>query len=193
MSTVNASNTSNPYAYLQYPQQQAPSPTGSTQSGPLDALLGALGQGTSASAPAGAATTSGSSSPQFGPQTMQTLFAMQADASNSQSLVSELGASTSAGNQGPELQSQELSSANGAASSQTTTNPDGSSTTTITYANGSTAIQAVTAPSENPSSSASSVSTAGGANVANNNLLEQLIQIQSRLLNPTTTQSIVTV
>jgi hypothetical protein len=34
--------------------------------------------------------------------------------------------------------------------------------------------------------------TAGGANVSNNNLLEQLIQMQAQLLNTTTPQSIAT-
>jgi hypothetical protein len=39
----------------------------------------------------------------------------------------------------------------------------------------------------------SSNSTSGGLNVANNNLIEQLIQMQSQLLNTTTPQSITTV
>jgi len=34
---------------------------------------------------------------------------------------------------------------------------------------------------------------AGGANVASNNLLEQLIQMQAQLLNPATTQSVAAV
>jgi hypothetical protein len=38
---------------------------------------------------AGATTTSGASSPQFGPQTLQALFAMQAGATNSQSLMAQ--------------------------------------------------------------------------------------------------------
>jgi type IV secretory pathway VirB2 component (pilin) len=62
---------------------------------------------------------------------------------------------------------------------QTTTNGDGSSTTTISYADGSTVE--MTTPAAQPNG-ASTASTGGnGQNSAN--LLEQLIRLQSQLLN----------
>jgi hypothetical protein len=101
MSSIAASNTSNnPYSYLQYLEQQGSSPSGGNQGDPLSALLAALGQGTgTTAATAGAAsstdptTSSASTSPQFDPQTLQTLFAMQANGANSQSLASQLDGS----------------------------------------------------------------------------------------------------
>jgi hypothetical protein len=204
MSTVNASKTNNPYAFLQYPQQQTSSPTGAGQSDPLSTLLAALGQGTGAGSSAtatpssaGAAPTSGSSSPQFGPQTLQTLFAMQANASNSDSLMADLNGSGGTGNQSAgqtNQQGQGSQTGNSNATGQsTTTNPNGSSTTTTTYADGASMTQTTAAPSDSSGTSSNAGASAGGANVANSNLLEQLIQIQSQLLNPATMQSVATV
>jgi hypothetical protein len=223
--SVNSSSNNNAYAYLQYLQQQGTSLTGSGQTNPLDALLTALGQGTgtsssTAGATSPAATTSGNSSPQFGPQTLQALFAMQANAANQGSLWSQFGAQAGTDDQasgqqvgqtaghhhhhrgmdalngasfGGENPLQALASANAGATSQTTSNANGSATTTINYADGSSVTMTTAPPSNNPSSSASATSSAGGANVTSNNLLEQLIQMQAQLLNPTTTQSIATV
>jgi hypothetical protein len=52
-------------------------------------------------------------------------------------------------------------------------------------------MQANAAPSDGTTSSTSS-NTAGSANVANNNLLERLIQMQAQLINPATTQNVAT-
>lgn len=85
-----------------------------------------------------------------------------------------------------------LASADSGATSQTTANANGSTTTSITYADGSTVAVTTAAPSSTSSSTAGSGSTSGAANVASNNLIEQLIEMQAQLLNPTTTQSITT-
>jgi hypothetical protein len=134
--SVNGSNASNPFAQWQALLQQDTSTSSSAQSDPTASLLAALGQGqstgtTASSGGAGSsstssAATSGSSSPQFGAQTLQTLFDMQANA----------------------------------------------------------------APSDGATSSGSN--TAGSANVANNNLLERLIQMQAQLINPATAQNVAT-
>jgi hypothetical protein len=134
--SVNGSNAQNPYALWQSLLQPDSSASSSAQSDPVASLLAALGQGqgtaTGATAPSGgssstsSAVTSGSSSPQFGAQTLQTLFDMQANA----------------------------------------------------------------APSDGATSSSSN--TAGSANVANNNLLERLIQMQAQLVNPATAQNVAT-
>src|SRR5580693_8464125 len=136
--SVNGSNAQNPFALWQSLQQPDSSASNSAQSDPIGSLLAALGraQGTATGATASSggagasstssAATSGSSSPQFGAQTLQTLFDMQANA----------------------------------------------------------------APSDGATSSGSN--TAGSANVANNNLLERLIQMQAQLINPATAQNVAT-
>jgi hypothetical protein len=134
--SVNSSNANNPFAQWQALLQQDTSTSSSAQSDPTASLLAALGQGqstgtTASSGGAGSSSTSstatsGSSSPQFGAQTLQTLFDMQANA----------------------------------------------------------------APSDGATSSSSN--TAGSANVANNNLLERLIQMQAQLINPATAQNVAT-
>ena len=90
----------NPFALWQSLQQPDSSASNSAQSDPIGSLLAALGQGqgtaTGATASSGgagssstsSAVTSGSSSPQFGAQTLQTMFDMQANAANSQSAQS---------------------------------------------------------------------------------------------------------
>ena len=134
--SVNGSNAQNPLAQWQSLLQQDSPASSSAQSDPIASLLAALGQGqgsaTGATAPSSgssstsSAVTSGSSSLQFGAQTLQTLFDMQANA----------------------------------------------------------------APSDGATSSGSN--TAGSANVANNNLLERLIQMQAQLINPATAQNVAT-
>ena len=135
---INGSNANNSFALWQSLMQPDSSASSSAQSDPIASLLAALGQGqgtaTGATASSGGASssstsgtaTSGSSSPQFGAQTLQTLFDMQANA----------------------------------------------------------------APSDGATSSGSN--TAGSANVANNNLLERLIQMQAQLINPATAQNVAT-
>src|SRR5262249_39600631 len=66
-------------------------------------------------------------------------------------------------------------------------NPDGSSTTTISYADGSTV--SLTSP---PGSSDSGSSDAGSGSANSNNLLEQLIQLQAQYLTMSTDQSVAT-
>ena len=65
------------------------------------------------------------------------------------------------------------------ATTQTTSNADGSSTTTITYADGSTVE--MTTPAAATDNSGNTGTGTTGQNTAN--LLEQLIQLQSQLLN----------
>lgn len=182
--SVNGSNSNSSYAYLQSLLQQGSSQSGTTtQSDPLSALLAALDQqgagtapsatgaassdaGSKTSSSAAATNSSGGSMPQFGPQTLQALLALQTSGNGSSS---DTGATT-----------------------QTTANANGSSTTTITYADGSTATTTTPAASATSSLSDGSNSLAGGANVASGNLIEQLMQMQSQL-NPTTAQSLATV
>jgi hypothetical protein len=222
--SVNSTNTTNPFAFLQSMMQQGPSQTGSsTQSDPLSQLMSFLDQESGASAASSSASSSSGSStstsgaatsattPQFGQQMLQALFALQAEASNS--LSSQFGGSSNAGaanSADPTQQAQEAHghhhqgmSGGGAspaemlsalspagASGQTVANTNGSSTTTISYADGSS-VSMTTAPSSSSASDTSS-STAGST-AASNNLLEQLIQMQAQLLNTATPQSIMTV
>jgi hypothetical protein len=204
--SVNGSNANNPFAQWQSLLQQDSSTSSSAQSDPIASLLAALGQGqnttTGATASSGGASSSstsgasGSSSPQFGAQTLQTLFDMQANAANPQSAQSPLDASTGSDDSFSSPQAgggqSLLGSADSGATSQTAINANGSSTTTTTYADGSTVALTTAAPSDGSTSSASSNSSAGGANVANNNLLERLIQMQAQLINPTTAQNVAT-
>jgi hypothetical protein len=204
--SVNGSNANNPFAQWQSLLQQDSSTSSSAQSDPIASLLAALGQGqnttTGATASSGGASSSstsgasGSSSPQFGAQTLQTLFDMQANAAYPQSAQSPLDGSTGSDDSFSSPQAgggqSLLGSADSGAISQTAINANGSSTTTITYADGSTVALNTAAPSDGTTSSASSNSSAGGANVANNNLLERLIQMQAQLINPTTAQNVAT-
>ena len=74
------------------------------------------------------------------------------------------------------------SAATSGATTQTAANADGSTTTTISYADGSTV--AMTTPAAFTNSSGTAASGASGQNT--NNLLEQLIQLQSQLLGSVT-------
>jgi hypothetical protein len=201
--SVNSTHSHNPLAQLQSLLQQGTAQSGSaTQSDPLSQLLGAIDQqtGDASSSTTGSASPTGSSgvTPQFDQQMMQALLAIQADLSNVESLTSQLGGSAgstassgaadptqSGGGQNPldMLTSQ-------AGTSQTVANSNGTSTTTITYADGSS-VTTTTAAGSSTSSGGSAA--AAGLNPANNNLLEQLIQMQAQLLNTTTPQSIMTV
>jgi hypothetical protein len=88
---------------------------------------------------------------------------------------------------------QLLAAADNGATSQTSANANGSDTTTITFADGSTVSMTTAPPSGGSTSSTTTSQPAGGANVAGNNLLEQLIQMQAQLLTPAATQSLATV
>jgi hypothetical protein len=99
--SVNGSNQNNPFALQALWQQQASSASGTqAQSDPLSQLLAQFGQqgtGTTSTASgtgstvAGTTATPGSSSPQFGSQTLQALLALQTNGSNAQSLASQFG------------------------------------------------------------------------------------------------------
>lgn len=77
---------------------------------------------------------------------------------------------------------QELMSAISGANSQTTSNSDGSTSTTITYADGSSVVLN-SAPSGSLSASSDSSSGGTGQQTIQFNLLEKLIQMQSQLIN----------
>jgi hypothetical protein len=186
--SVNGSNANNPFAQWQVLLQQDSSASSSAQSDPIASLLAAMGQGhgTGATAPSGGSSstgatgTSGSSSPQFGAQTLQTLFDIQTNGANSQSLLSQ-----ASGSGGP----NDANSSPQAQQSQ----PGHHHHHHAGGANdGSTAAPTTAVPSDGSTSPASSTSSAGGASVANNNLLERLIQMQAQLINPTTAQNVAT-
>jgi hypothetical protein len=192
--SVNGSNANNPYALWQSLLQPDSSASNSAQSDPIASLLAALGQGqgtaAGATAPAGgagssstsSAVTSGSSSPQFGAQTLQTLFDMQANASNLQPVQPPLDGSTGSDDS---LLSQQAPSSQQAPQSQHGHHHHAGGAN-----DGSTAAPITAAPAGGSTSSASSNSSAGGTNVANNNLLERLIQMQAQLINPPTAQNV---
>jgi hypothetical protein len=189
--SVNGSNANNPYALWQSLLQPDSSASNSAQSDPIASLLAALGQSqgtaTGATAPSGgagssstsSAVTSGSSSPQFDAQTLQTMFDMQANASNLQPVQPPLDGSTGADDSFSSQQAQQ-------------SQPGHHHHHHAGGANdGSSAAPTAAAPSDGSTSSATS-NTAGGANVAQNNLLERLIQMQSQLINPVTVQNVAT-
>jgi hypothetical protein len=179
--SVNGSNANNPYALWQSLLQPDSSASNGAQSDPIASLLAALGQGqgttTGATASSGgagssstsSAVTSGSSSPQFDAQTLQTMFDMQANASNLQPVQPPLDGSTGSDDSFSSQQVQQGGANDGSAAAPTTA-----------------------APADGSTPSASSNSSAGGANVAQNNLLERLIQMQAQLINPATVQDIAT-
>ncbi len=188
MSLSVTSNNKNPFALWQS-LLQPNSSTSSAQSDPLASLLASLNQGsgasTSATGTSSSSTTTtgtpGSSSPQFGPQTLQALFDLQANTSNPQSLQAQLDGDGSASTSDPNASQQ----------AQQGQGPHGHHHHHVDGAGGAGGSGA--ASSNSSSSSASATSSSGGGNVANNNLLERLIQMQSQLITPSTTQSIATV
>ena len=179
--SVNGTNAQNPFALWQSLLQPDSSASNSAQSDPIASLLAALGQGqgsaTGATASAGGASasstsgtaTSGSSSPQFDAQTLQTLFDMQANASNLQPVQPPLDGSTGSDDSFSSQQVQQGGANDGSAAAPT-----------------------AAAPPDGSTPSASSNSSAGGANVAQNNLLERLMQMQAQLINPATVQNVAT-
>ena len=174
--SVNGTNAQNPFALWQSLLQPDSPASNSAQSDPIASLLAALGQdqgsatGTTASAGGASASltsgtsTSGSSSPQFDAQTLQTMFDMQANASNLQPVQPPLDGSTGADDS---FSSQQV--------------PQGGAD------DGSAA-----APADGSTPSASSNSSTAGANVAQNNLLERLMQMQAQLINPAMVQNVAT-
>jgi len=175
--SVNGSHT-NPNAYWQSLLQGGSSQSGTAvQSDPLSELLAAIGQGGSATAGGaassgtGVAAASGNSSSPFGPQTLQALFAMQAGASNSTSLMSQLdsaaGASDpSSGQQIPQSQDTEQGRHGHHHHHQM---------------GGAQSPSDMLTPGAGGGSSPAVNSSSGGANPASNTLIEKLIQIQAQL------------
>jgi hypothetical protein len=93
---VSGSNPNNPFASLQsFWQQQLSTSSTQAPSDPLSALLselnqqGAGGAGGSSN-PSTATATQPTSSPQFGPQTLQALLALQSNGTSAQSLASAI-------------------------------------------------------------------------------------------------------
>ena len=192
--SVNGSNAQNPYALWQSLLQPNSSASSSAQSDPVASLLAALGQGQGAGATASAGgasasstsgtATSGSSSPQFDAQTLQTMFDMQANASNLQRVQPPLDGNTGSDDS---FSSQQAPSSLQAQQSQHGHHHHHAGGAD----DGSTAAPTAAVPADGSTSSATS-NTAGGANVAQNNLLERLIQMQAQLSNPATVQNIAT-
>ena len=194
--SVNGSNANNPYALWQSLLQPGSSASNSAQSDPIASLLAALGQGqgttTGATASSGgagssstsSAVTSGSSSPQFDAQTLQTMFDMQANASNLQPVQPPLDGSAGSDDS---FSTQQAPSSQQAQQSQHGHHHHHAGGAD----DGSTAAPTAAAPADGSTSSATS-NTAGGANMAQNNLLERLIQMQAQLSNPATVQNIAT-
>jgi hypothetical protein len=187
--SVGGSNNNN-YLALQalWQQQQSQGSTG-VQSNPLAQLLGSIeqqGGSTTSSAASGASTgtagTTGTTSsagiafPQFGPQTLQALLALQNGGASSpaSSLTGDAGGANDAD---PTQQSQP------GEGHHRHHHADGDSD-----GSGAASQRASTSPS---ASDASSTSGAGG--VTNNNLVERLAQMQAQLLNASSTQTIATV
>jgi hypothetical protein len=189
--SVNGSNANNPFALWQSLQQPDSSASNSAQSDPIGSLLAALGQGqgtaTGATASSGgagssstsSAVTSGSSSPQFDAQTLQTMFDMQANSSNLQPVQPPLDGGTGPDDSFSSQQAQQ--SQPGRHHHHHTGGAN----------DGSAATPTTAAPSGGSTSSATS-NTAGAANVTQNNLLERLIQMQAQLINPTPAQNVAT-
>jgi len=192
--SVNGSHT-NPNAYWQSLLQGGSSQSGTAaQSDPLSELLAAIGQGGSAAAGGaassgtGVAAASGNSTSPFGPQTLQALFAMQAGASNSPSLMSQLdsaaGASDpSSGQQIPQSQDTE---------SQNTQQGRHGHHHHHQMGGAQSPSDMLTPGAGSASSPSSANSSNGGASPASNNLIEKLIQMQAQLAT-TPPQSIATV
>ena len=214
---VNSSN--NPSALWQSMFQQGTSSTsGTTQSDPLSELLAAIGQATgntgtsgsgTSSATAGASSSTGgtSTSPQFDPQTLQALFDLQANqqqqsddgssgvtSSTDPTSTQQAGKGHHGHHAGGKDSAFDMFATAEGANSQTTANANGSSTTNITYADGSSVSLTTAALSSSSTSSSSASALAGASNLTSNNFLEQLIQMQAQLVSSTSaSQTIATV
>lgn len=176
--SVNASQAANPFAYLQALQQQSP---GNTQqpADPLSALLAAINQsGNTATSPSAAGTSGGGTapaniaSPQFGSQTLQTLLALQSNGGNSQSPQSQLNDALTGSDPEAGQQSQQTQGHHGHHHHHH--------------------VQGAGLDSSQDPTSGDASSSAASNSMGANNLMEQLLQMQSQL-NPAVTQSLATV
>lgn len=176
--SVSSSNANNPFASLQSLwQQQLSASSTQTPSDPLSALLSELNQdgagdaGVSSNASTATATQP-TSSPQFGPQTLQALLALQSNGTSAQSLSSAIDGARN----GDPL------SALGSQSSQSS------------HGHHHHHHDADAGDGSNGSSGATSggpASDSGGGSPTSNNLA-QLLQMQAQLVAPVGTQSAVT-
>jgi hypothetical protein len=170
--SVSGSNTNNSFVYLQSLWPQASSASGSSsQTDPLSALLAELGQqgaGTTsaasgtASSTAGVTAMTGSTPPQFNPQTLQALLALQGNGSSPQSLEAQVDNGADGDDPLSALQSQPSQS--GHHHHHHSMGADGSNSD-------STAADAAN-------------SSSGSGNGTGNNLLDQLMQMQTQLMTP---------
>lgn len=176
--SVGGTNANNPFAALQSLWQQASSASGASgQSSPLSALLAELD-------PQGGASSTGETSPggtnpvlanaatPFGPQTLQTLLALQANGGNQQTLASQFENAANDSDPLSALQIQQSQDQHHHRHHQTGA---GGSATTDTASSGS--------------ASGTSGSSSGSSGTGNN-LIEQLLQMQAQLVAPAPTQSI---
>lgn len=93
------------------------------------------------------------------------------------------GSGAAGGSGGGDQLLNALTSGTDGATSQTATNADGSSTTTLTYADGTTV--SMTIPGATGAENSSGHRSGGGSHGASSqNLMEQLIQLQSQILAP---------
>jgi hypothetical protein len=171
--SVSGSSANNPLAYLQSMWQQASSAgNSSSSSDPLSALLAELGQQGSGTASAasgtassitGAMATTGGTSAQFNPQTLQALLALQGNGSSAQSLESQFDNGADGDDPMSALQSGQSQGGHHHHHSMDATGSDSSS---------------------NSAAADTTNSSSGGSNGTGNNLLNQLMQIQAQLVSP---------
>jgi hypothetical protein len=172
--SVSGSNTTNPFANLQALWQQTTSGAQS-QSDPLSGLLSLLDQqgaatastgtaagGTTTSAASGTTSGTGSVSPQFGSQMLQTLLALQGNGSNAQSLAAQFedGADNDPSSA---LQGQSSQSSQGGHHHHHHLNPNASDSNT---------------------NSATGTANSSSGSGTGSNLLSQLMQMQAQLVAP---------
>ena len=150
-------------------------------------------------------TASSAGGPQFGPQTLQALFSLQANATDGQSSGSQAGGLGDSSDPTQQAQKGEghhhhhhgggggglenllnmLNSSTSGATSQTAANSNGSSTTTIDYSDGSS-ISLTSAPGSSTSSSGTLAVGSGtiGGQFLDGRRLERVRQQSARAVDP---------
>jgi hypothetical protein len=172
--SVSGSNANNPFASLQSLWQQASSASGAqSPSDPLSALLSELNQagagGAGLSSNSAAGTAAQPTTPQFGPQTLQALLALQSNGTSAQALAAQFDG----GANGDPLS---------AVASQPSQSPHGHHHHHH-GAGGSNGSAGAT--SDGPTANS-------GGGSATGNDLQQLLQMQAQLVAPAGTQNTVT-
>jgi hypothetical protein len=172
--SVSGSNAANPFASLQSLWQQASSASGAqSPSDPLSALLSELNQagagGAGLSSNSAAGTAAQPTTPQFGPQTLQALLALQSNGTSAQTLAAQFDGA-----------------ANGDPLSALASQPSQSPHGHHHHHHG--------AGGSNGSAGATSdgpTANSGGGSATGNDL-QQLLQMQAQLVAPAGTQNTVT-